>query len=233
MNGFIRLILSLVLSLSGCVANHTGLSGNRKLAPDLYPIVVGYFSHSKNLGYFCPPSEPPLEVDCFGLPPTTQLTVTELLIGTIPEKRLELYAYDLHHPERFPNGSDQLQLIRLNNQFDAEGKIHGDLEDFWPLARLKSGELAIPVGTDEDLPSLPCVDDEDFNIEPLKFAYPYPSQAPNEYLAKLGLRNRENPRVEFAGNKVIIKYGVRLASIRKIIERMPTDSKYETCWNKD
>jgi len=154
-----------------------------------------------------------VEVDCFGPFPEVTLIVHEVLFGKVSTAKLDLFAYDVKHPELFPSGVRHPVIAYLTNW--------GGLEFFQSLAKTRSGEWAVPVGAPIDLPSLPCSGEELLTPRELAFMAPTPKRALDEYDDQDRAILEASARVEIRNGFVHFRDGILLSEIFQAREEMP------------
>jgi hypothetical protein len=178
------------LLLAGC-ASAPRLSGLAEFDAEASPIVaIGYFSHAENLGIESCPWDPVIEIDCWGPSPTANFVVQEVLFGRLPRARLKFSVYDVKRPNEFPLGRGRPVIAYVWDW--------GPLKYFQELAWTTTGELALPILIESDLPNLPCSGEDLLEPVALEFRKPGPH----------------------------VSHGVTLAAIREARQKMLTDDDH-------
>ena len=211
-----------LLILAGCAtapAPAPDLEGPDYFSDTTLPdVVLGYFTDPRKLG-----SKSCLDEDyrdatmghCSGPIPTVTLVVQDVIFGRVQEARLELSVHGVKHAKRFPLGSREPVLAYPSR----DGTLSGI--DFHRLVRTRSGEWAIPVGSERDWPDLPCSVERFLEPHVIKFALALPTRALDEYEEEEIEELESNPDVTIRNRLVEFRAGILLSEIYALRERIP------------
>jgi hypothetical protein len=90
------------------------------------------------------------------------------------------------------------------------------------LVRTRSGEWAMPVGSEGDLPYLPCSVERFLKPHAIEFARPRPTRALGEYDEDEIEELEANPDVTIRNGMVEYRAGILLSEIYALRDRIPT-----------
>ena len=179
-------------------------------------MVLGYFTEPRHLSAKSCLDEIDVDIHCDGQMPTVTLVVQDVIFGHVEQARLELSVHNVRNPERFPLGSQKPVLAYPSGY----GTLSGG--NILRLVRTRSGEWAIPVGVEDDMPHLPCSAEWFLKPHAIEFARPLPTRALDEY-GKKDIRELEsNPDVTIRNGMVELRAGILLSEIYALRERIPS-----------
>jgi hypothetical protein len=220
----LSLLISSALALAGCAATSVTAPAPDLTGPDYFSdatqpdVVLGYFTEPYKLR-----TKSCLDGDeygdpgghCYGPIPSVTLVVQDVIFGRAPEARLKLSVYNIEHAERFPLGKREPVLAYPSRY----GTLSGF--EFHRLVRTRAGEWAIPVGSESDLPSLPCSSERFLKPHVIEFARPRPTRALDEYDEDEIKELESNPDVTIRNGIVEFRAGILLSEIYALRERIP------------
>jgi hypothetical protein len=188
-------------------------------------LVAGHFSGVRKLNEIpCMMTSEEIQsgvVDCFsGTPSMSTLTVYEVVYGKANRRELPV-AYHPAVMQRVPPGAGEPLVVLLHS----DGKHYILTSERAPIARLTSGEWAIPIYEDAQLTVLPCGAKP--LVHKLEFAAPLPSESLSDWTEDSIEAIKQNAHGYVRNGRFYITHGIPLKDMRSFLASVaPTTESY-------